>query len=184
MIVHLIDKVFVEALRAGCPTAWRKLEKLFFKIILNQAIGMVVDIDDAKEIRQLVFIRIHKGVFKFNSDSDITTWIFMITKNACINLLKLRKLNLIKFISLDSNEKSKANQIADPYTPMNIIERKESQKIADATIANLKGMQLEVFTLWYVDGVSIPEIASMKKMTVGAIEQLLLRAKVKLRRFV
>ena len=83
----------------------------------------------------------------------------------------------------DDQANNEASEIVDQNTPLSIIERSESQERVDTTINILRGNQLIAFNLWFVDDLKIPAIALLMNLSVGAIEQLLFRAKNRLKNY-
>ena len=58
--------------------------------VYNQAYRMLGNREDAEDATQDVFLRIYRSIEKFRGESKITTWIYSITSNVCID--RLRKL--------------------------------------------------------------------------------------------
>ena len=48
---------------------------------------MVIDHDDADDLTQDVFVKIHKSIGNFREDSQLYTWIYRIATNECLNFL-------------------------------------------------------------------------------------------------
>lgn len=49
------------------------------------------DIDDAEDISQDIFITIYKKIDKFDFKSSLSTWIYTISVNTCLNKLRAQK---------------------------------------------------------------------------------------------
>src|SRR5215204_4329997 len=52
---------------------------------------MVIDHDDADDLTQEVFIKIHKHLESFREDSQLYTWIYRISTNECLTFLQKKK---------------------------------------------------------------------------------------------
>ena len=52
---------------------------------------MVIDHDDAHDVTQEVFIKIHKNIGNFREDSQLFTWIYRIATNECLTFLSKKK---------------------------------------------------------------------------------------------
>src|SRR5687768_4886066 len=52
---------------------------------------MVISHDDADDITQEVFIKIHQNIHTFRQDSQLYTWIYRIATNECLNFLTRKK---------------------------------------------------------------------------------------------
>jgi RNA polymerase sigma-70 factor (ECF subfamily) len=52
---------------------------------------MVIDHDDANDLTQEIFIKIHKYIDTFREDSQLFTWIYRIATNECLSFLNKKK---------------------------------------------------------------------------------------------
>ena len=52
---------------------------------------MVIDHDDADDLTQEVFIKIHKAIDNFRQDAQLYTWIYRIATNECLTFLQRKK---------------------------------------------------------------------------------------------
>ena len=61
------------------------------KATLNYTITVALDVEDAEEVTQDTFIKMHKGLGRFQFKSALKTWIYRITVNSAINALNRTK---------------------------------------------------------------------------------------------
>ena len=52
---------------------------------------MVIDHDDANDISQEVFVKVWFHLEDFRQDSGLFTWIYRITSNECLRILKKKR---------------------------------------------------------------------------------------------
>ncbi len=52
---------------------------------------MVIDHDDADDVTQEVFIKVHKSIENFREDSQLYTWIFRIATNESLTFLNKKR---------------------------------------------------------------------------------------------
>ena len=66
---------------------------------------MVIDHDDADDITQEVFIKVHKSIDTFREDSQLYTWIYRIATNEALTFLnkKRRRLTTTTIFSVITN---------------------------------------------------------------------------------
>ena len=82
--------------------------------VYNQAYRMLGNSEDAEEAAQDVFLRIYRSIDTFRGESKITTWIYRITSNVCINRLRKMQLEVTSIDEpLDENGRTAAELIAD-----------------------------------------------------------------------
>jgi RNA polymerase sigma-70 factor (ECF subfamily) len=52
---------------------------------------MVIDHDDADDLTQEVFIKVHKHIGSFREDAQLFTWIYRIATNECLTFLNKKR---------------------------------------------------------------------------------------------
>ena len=151
--------------------------------MFNTAISMVQDHGMAEDITQEVFITVYRSVLSFNSQSSISTWIYRITVNKCLDHLRAQKRQKQNgfFRSLFNTD---AAQTDKPHFehPGVQLERRENARYLFEAIETLPGNQKTVFILAHVEELPQKEVAAIMDISVKAVESLLQRAKVNLRK--
>jgi RNA polymerase sigma factor (sigma-70 family) len=125
---------------------------------------MVIDHDDADDITQEVFIKIHKAIETFREDSQLFTWIYRIATNECLNFLnkKRRRFFLpIEDISI---------QLSSKIDSSNDISGDEIQKKLQKALLQLPDKQRLVFNMRYYDDLSYEDISEITNTSVGALK--------------
>ncbi len=125
---------------------------------------MVIDHDDADDVTQEVFIKIHKYIDKFREDSQLYTWIYRIATNECLSFLNKKKRRFFLPIEDVSGELSRKIDSA-PH-----ISGDEIQKKLQKALLKLPDKQRLVFNMKYFDDLSYEEISTITKTSVGALK--------------
>lgn len=161
-----------------------EFEKIIIKyqnMVFRVAIGFVHLKEDAEDLTQEVFLNAYNSWNNFRGDSEISTWLYRITINLSLNFIEKSKRKnflqltgdtLIYLFNRDNGEKN----------PQQQLEISEQEKIVKAAIDSLPEKQRIVFVLSKYDDLPQKEIASIMKISEGAIEQLLQRAKANLQK--
>jgi RNA polymerase sigma-70 factor, ECF subfamily len=175
------DTELILQAQRGNMDAFEKLVQRYDKQVLTIAAGYVNSSDDAKDIYQEVFLRVYKGIPKFQHKSEFSTWLFRITTNVCLSHRSLRKRH--SHTSLDQNI---SNNDGATYTLKDKLpsDAETDRKTHDAEISlrieqaltTLSPRQRLVFTLKHYDGYKIREIAEMIKCTEGTVKKYLFEA--------
>src|SRR3954467_8422470 len=84
------DRVQVEAARRGDEKAFRALIERYQRRIYQLALGMVKDPDEAMDIAQETFVRVHRYLPSFKGDSSFFTWTYRIATNLCLDAARKR----------------------------------------------------------------------------------------------
>jgi len=180
----LEESILITELRAGNREAFQTLFRLHRKQVYNTCLGLLQHAHDAEDITQEVFIEIFRSAENFRGDSKLSTWLYRISYNKCLDHLrsKSRGKRSGNVVHLDGEA---APQIpTDNFFehPGIALERKERSKILFAAISALPENQRVAFTLSKVDGLSYREICEVMEMNLPAIESLLHRAKQNLKK--
>ena len=156
-----------------------KLYNEYSVLIYNVALNYLQNVEDAEEITQDIFIQLHSSLNKFQEKSTLKTWIYRITINKCLDFIKHKKSQKRFFIfGKKSQNKLELLNISNFEHPGIVLENKEKAALLFGIINELGENQKTAFLLSKVDGLSNPEIATIMKLSVSAVESLVFRAKV------
>jgi len=125
---------------------------------------MVIDHDDADDLTQEVFIKIHKYIDGFREDSQLFTWIYRIATNECLSHLNKKKKRF--FLSLEDV----GEQLSAKLDSSMDIDGDEIQKRLQKAILKLPDKQRLVFNMKYFDDLPYEAIADITKTSVGALK--------------
>ena len=169
----------------GDTKAFNRLYELFAVNVFNTAISYLRNQEEAEEITQDVFVEVHFSAVTFKGDSSVNTWIYRITVNKCLDRIRhrKRKKRFAFIVNLFYPESQEVKQDTPHFDhPGIILENKENASFLFAAIETLPHQQKTAFILAYIEDLPQKEIASIMNLSVKAIESLLQRAKVNLRR--
>ena len=147
-------------------------------LVYNVALNYLQNVEDAEEITQDVFIQLHSSLNKFQEKSTLKTWIYRITINKCLDFIKHKNSRKRFFIfGKKSQNEFELLNMSNFEHPGILLENKEKAAILFGIINELVENQKTAFLLSKVEGLSNPEIATIMKLSVSAVESLLFRAK-------
>jgi len=125
---------------------------------------MVIDHDDADDITQEVFIKVHKAIDQFREDSQLYTWIYRIATNECLSFLNRKKRRF--FLPIEDV----AGQLTAKIDSTPGLEGDEIQKKLQKALLKLPDKQRLVFNMRYYDDRSYEDMAEITKTSVGALK--------------
>ena len=125
---------------------------------------MVIDHDDADDLTQEVFIKIHKYIDGFREDSQLFTWVYRIATNECLSFLNKKKKRF--FLPLEDV----GEQLSAKLDSSMDIDGDEIQKRLQKAILKLPDKQRLVFNMKYFDDLPYETIADITKTSVGALK--------------
>jgi len=125
---------------------------------------MVIDHDDADDLTQEIFIKIHKAIDNFREDSQLFTWIYRIATNECLtHLAKKRRRFFLPIEDVGQQLASKLDHSAH-------ISGDDIQLKLQKAILKLPDKQRLVFNLKYFEEMPYEEMAEITKTSVGALK--------------
>jgi RNA polymerase sigma-70 factor (ECF subfamily) len=178
------EQILLERSKAGDVAAFEMLIEAYQKKIFNLAFRMIGNYDDAGDLAQEALIRIFKSISNFKEQSSLSTWIYRITTNVCLD--EIRKKKNRKVLSLDeeihAEDGDMQRQImSDDPLPDELMEKEELRQIISSAIDSLPEDQRLVVTLRDIQGLSYDEIARVLDCPAGTVKSRINRARFALK---
>ncbi|MGV9002811.1 RNA polymerase sigma factor [Flavobacterium sp.] len=147
-------------------------------LVYNVALQYVQNVEDAEEITQDVFVKVHHSYKGFNQKSSHKTWIYRITVNQSLDFIKKKNSQKRFFIfGTRSNHEHEYLNASSFEHPGIALENKEESALLFKVINTLPTNQKTAFILSKIDGLSNPEVSEIMEMSISAVESLIFRAK-------
>jgi RNA polymerase sigma factor (sigma-70 family) len=151
-------------------------------LVYNVALNYAQNIEDAEEITQDVFLKVHESLSDFKENSSLKTWLYRITINQSLDFIKKKNSKKRFFIfGKKSQNEFELTNISDFEHPGILLEKQEDAKVLFLVINTLPENQKTAFILSKVDGLSNPEVSEIMEMSISAVESLIFRAKKELK---
>jgi RNA polymerase sigma factor (sigma-70 family) len=162
------DVQILEAFRSGerdqAATAFVRRHQDFVYAV---ALRHVRNREDARDVAQDTFIKALKGIEKFKGDSTLQTWLYRITTNTCMSML--RRMKFLSFFAAGEGEDER-DVPAKQRTPAEQAEQSDFEAFFDVVLSTLPPKQRETFSLRYFNELSYEEISAMVGTSVGALK--------------
>jgi RNA polymerase sigma-70 factor (ECF subfamily) len=129
--------------------------------------------NEAEDMLQDCWIRIHRSRHTYRSSEPVMPWIYAIARHTRLDAYRKRK-------RLESREVLVASvpDVLHQTEPQELRERDEFDRL----VASLPDAQREVIVMLKVSGMSLEEVANATSSTIGAVKQKAHRAYTALRR--
>jgi RNA polymerase sigma factor (sigma-70 family) len=131
--------------------------------------------NDAQDVLQNTWIRIHKGLPSFKGNSKIDTWIYRIAYNECMRFLTQKKANL-RLDEIDTN-------YIQTLTTDEYFNANETVTHFQAALATLPQNQRHVFSLKYFDELTFKDMAVILDRNENSIKTLYYKAEKKIKEY-
>jgi RNA polymerase sigma-70 factor (ECF subfamily) len=171
---ELLD--IIKKAQQGDEEAFQKIVQKYKAQVAGIAYRMIGDYEDAKDISQMVFVKIYQNLNRFDTSKKLSTWLYRITINASIDFI--RKFRKHKFEVLDNiigQLKEKKNDVEKVY------QRGLVRLAINDALDSLNPKQRSVFVLRDLEGLDIKEVAQITGMPQATVRWYLHRARAKLR---
>ncbi|HEY3447730.1 MAG TPA: sigma-70 family RNA polymerase sigma factor [Myxococcales bacterium] len=175
------ERMLLRRLRHGEERAFAELVKANQDRVFDLVFRMIGDREEALDLSQEVFVAVHAAVGRFRGESRLSTWIFRVAKNHCLNRLKY----------LGRRERGRSTEISD--VPEAVLERNapslrpddaasvnETRTMVQQAIAELDEEHRLLVVLRDVEGLSYHEIAAITDQPEGTVKSRLHRARAAL----
>jgi RNA polymerase sigma-70 factor (ECF subfamily) len=182
----LSDNELIIHAKDGNDAAFEELIYRYDRSVLAIALKFVHDSDEAKDIYQEVFIRVYRGLKKFEMKSEFSTWLFRIATNVCLThkgrSKKHLRQSIDEHIASEDDEVQKYELADDGMDPGEIIINLDMRDIIRSAVDSLSSKQRMTFILKHYEGYKIREIAEMLNCKEGTVKKYLFDAVRNLRK--
>jgi len=173
------DLELVEDFRQGRMEGFNELVRRYQEKVYWIARRVAGSHEDADDITQDVFVRVHHALKEFRSESGFYTWLYRITVNVSLNAVRAKKIK--EFFRLDD--------VAEPADdeherPDSHLLKNEYKAALEAAIERLPAKQKLVFTMRYYDEMPYEEMAKVLNRSVGGLKANYFHALKKIQEYV
>jgi len=177
------DAPLLDALRLRNATAFYELVKRYERRLLNVALRITKNREDAEEVVQDSFLKVFKHLDSFRGNSQFASWLTRITINQA--LMKVRG-NTRKFVSIDTGEGAEDAVVlrdirACGYTPEQFCSQREFEDVVLNFATTVRKSARQVMELYIEKDLSEVEIAQVLGLSLSAVKARLYRGRLDLR---
>lgn len=184
---HMVDadeQALLERIRNGDESGFEQLVKKHTGKIVGLAWRLVGNREEAEDLAQEAFLRLHRSLPEFRGDSRISTWLYRTTTRLAIDHLRRERLKRKLFFFRQDDEAPDPVELARDTRsdPGQELITQEAMKSLRKSLGKLSSRQQVIFTLRHYEGLSLKEIADHLALETGTVKAHLHRAVTQLRR--
>lgn len=172
---ELQDHELIERSIKGDDQAFGEIVKRYQSLVATIAMNMLADPDDAQDVGQETFIRLHSALKKFRGESSLKTYLSRICMNLSLNKLKRRKTWRDRSFSLESHQVLSLHKEESSF---------EDRLLVHMALSQLKPQARSVVVLRMIQSYSTKEAAQILKIPEGTVLSRLKRAMEELKRII
>jgi len=172
---HLSDSdLIARYLREQNTAYFTELYRRFGRKVFAKCITMLSDEGLARDATQDIFVKVLLNLSKFTEQSSFSTWIYSITYNYCIDLIRKKKKMPLIF-SEDVSLVSKEVEVEVPDSLLLEMKRGRLEKVLE----RLPPGDRIILEMKYAEDLPIKDMGDILGKTESAIKMQIMRAKHK-----
>lgn len=176
---HAVEAVaLLQRMSGGDRQALAQLIRLCGRGVRSYCARVLDHSADAEDAAQEVFLRVWSGAASYDpGKASVATWIYRIALRHCID--RNRRARVRRFFGMGGAEMPEVED-PSPDALRNLSARQDLARVR-RVVADLPDRQRQALLLKVVAGMDTAEIAGVMATGAGAVEQLLVRARARLR---
>jgi RNA polymerase sigma-70 factor (ECF subfamily) len=167
-----------ERARAGDAAAFEQLLLTHERQVLRLAFGLTNNLQDAQDVSQEVFLKLHRDLRKLRQSSEVPAWLYRVTVNACFD--KRRKARRSRLVPI---EETAAAWRSNSPSPEDFARYQQDRRRLESGMKTLTDRERAAIALREFEGLSTAEVAEILGSTESTVRVQISAARVKLRRF-
>ena len=181
------DHDLVQRVQAGDSAAFRALYDKYHRRAFAVAMGVVKNEDDALDVVQVAFVKVHKNIHKFHGSASFYTWLYRIVMNASID--HVRRTSRRRNLDFDERALHEESEVAGDgalvpsvtnSNPGKAALRRELGDAIQAALQELPEHHRAVIVLREIEGMSYEEMAEALEVPKGTVMSRLFHARKKM----
>ena len=167
------SEIIREYLRTQRQDYFSMLYRKYADKVYRKCITLLKDQGMAEDATQEIFVKIMLSLANFNEKAQFSTWVYSITYNFCIDIIRKQKKTKNLFVDDIERAPDVADEIPDEF--LRSMEVKRLKIVLDTIPTDDHAILL----MKYQDDMSIKDIAEWMGKTESAIKMKIKRAKEK-----
>jgi RNA polymerase sigma-70 factor, ECF subfamily len=156
----------------GNPEAFRLIVSQNQSLVYSVAYRLLGTAEDAEDVVQEAFIRVWKHLPKYRFEVKLSTWLYRIVVNLCLDMLKSAQRKQQKG-NVEVNEDWSINNSTADHE----VHARELHALIQEAASELTPKQKAVFILRDLEGLLVEEVCSLLSMSAGNVKSNLYYAR-------
>ncbi len=184
------DLTLVKRVRSGDQRAFKLLVERYQRKVYSVALGMLKDREEAYDVSQEAFVKVYKYLDHFKGDSSFYTWLYRITVNVCIDVIRRRKaggktedVEFDETLQVDSAEAhlGALGSRLGTNPQKSALRRELAEKIQEA-LEQVPEKHRAILLLREIEGMSYEDLARVLDIPKGTVMSRLFHARLKVQK--
>jgi RNA polymerase sigma-70 factor (ECF subfamily) len=171
------DLRLLDLCRQGDAHAFETLFRKYQTYVYNIGLGMLSNSEDAADVTQETFLRLHRSLDSFRGDSSFSTWLYRVAVNLCITELRRKSRTRFQFLDdLAHDEEATLFEESGP-TPDEAIALEEDRRVVHQVLRTLPPDYRAIMVLRHFQQLAYEEIAEVLDLSLSQVKTRLFRAR-------
>jgi len=175
----LDEKSWVSRAQAGDTAAFEAIYNRYERRIYAFIYQTMGNADDAYDLTQDTFVKAYSGLPRTSADLNLSAWLHRIAWNACMDVLRRRKL--IRWLPWETFDTNPGLEPAAADDPVSEYNQHETMGEVQVILNKLTPKHRTALVLKEYQGMSCDEIGEVMNLTRSAVKSLLFRAREEFR---
>ena len=173
-----LDEILVQRIKDGDRTAFDELYTKYYNKIYSLVNKLIRDPHECEDCTQEAFIKIYKGIDKFEGRSALYTWMYRVSCNTAKNTLAAQAKKIYEGLDpMEAENFLTANFLQDADSPENETVTEELINLIQAGIKKLPKELKQAITYREFHCMSYEEIATAMDCPIGTVRSRIFRAR-------
>ncbi len=164
----------------GDGGAFEEIVRAHEKTVYHLALRQLGSREDAEDAAQEVFLKAFTALGSFRGDSRLSVWLYRITSNVCVDMLRRRRETVSLSVENEDGEPVELDLPDERFDPAELAERKDLREQVGKALSMLPDDAREILLLRELGGQRYDEIAQTLDLDIGTVKSRIFRARKKL----
>ena len=182
--VRAEEASIVEELKSGSDEAYSWLIAHYHQPIYSLVYRILTDPTDAADTTQEVFLKVFRGIKRFNGECSLKTWLYRIAIHEASNQRRWWFRHKSKETSMEAHEDWEGNSfgLCDTLvdrgeSPMEIFAHEEIRARVESELKQVPEPYRTTLVLRDIEGLAYEEIAEVLQVSLGTVKSRLIRGR-------
>jgi len=169
------EQELINEVKRGSHDAFRVLVQRHMRRAYDVAYFILGNHNDADDVTQEAFVKVHRSLARFRGESEFGTWLFRIVRNCALNRLKQTKRRQKREVELSVADREMVSVNAG-------IKGSDDTRIhIERVLHELPTLQRAVVMLRHLNGLSTRQVSKILSCSEGTVKTHLHRGLKKMR---
>src|SRR5579871_4413068 len=183
------EAAILAELKAGSEEAYAWLVDNYHQPVYNLVYRMVNDPADAADTTQEVFLKVFRGMRRFNGESSLKTWLYRIAIHEASNHRRWWFRHKSKESPIEPQEDASGNSfglcntlVDQGESPLELLAHEEIRARVEEELRQVPDPYRTAVLLRDIEGLSYEEIAEVLQISLGTVKSRLIRGREALKK--